>query len=198
MAERDGHCDILLVKELVTGNEKAFLSLFNAYRKEVYAYSLSILKSKALAEEIVQDVFLQIWMKRETLDSSRSLRPFLITITKNKTLDFLKKAANDRKLREAVFYSRQKADNPTYRIMREADLDAIKEEALALLSPRRKLIFKMSRYDGKSYEEIGRELGITTNTVKSHMRKALETLREFLLNNGDVALILLFLASDWV
>ncbi|WP_422080761.1 RNA polymerase sigma factor [Ulvibacterium sp.] len=197
MAELEGNNDKLLIKELITGNEKAFLSLFNAYHKEVYAYSLSILKSKTWAEEIVQDVFLQIWMKRDTLDVSRSLRPFIMTVTKNKTLDFLRKAANDRKLREAFFYSRQKVDNPTFRMMREADLEVIKTEALSLLPPRRKLIFEMSRNDGKSYEEIGQELGIAPNTVKSQMHKALKTLREFVLTNGDFALIILYLASDW-
>ncbi len=197
MKERDIHSEKLLVQELIAGNERAFRTLFDTYWREVYAYSLSILNSGTLADEIVQDVFLQLWLKRETIDASRSIKPFLITITKNKTLDFLKKAANDRKLREEVFYSREMVHNPIYRKLREEDLETIKQEAIALLPPRRKLIFEMSRNEGKSYEEIGQELGIATNTVKSQMGKALETIRTFLLNNGDMALAFLLIASDW-
>ena len=197
MENKEIHSERLLVPELITGNEKAFQKLFDTYWKEVYAYSLSILKSKTLADEIVQDAFLQLWLKKKTLDPSRSIKPLLITITKNKTLDFLKKAANDRKLREEVFYSREKFYNPIYRKVREDDMEAIKEEALALLPPRRKLIFEMSRNDGKSYEEIGQELGIATNTVRSQMSKALETIRDFLLNNGDMALAIMIIISNW-
>lgn len=191
------HSEQLLVQELISGNEKAFRKLFDVYWKEVYAYSLSILRNEVFADEIVQDSFLQIWLKRETLDASRSIKPFLITVVKNKTLDFLKKAANDRKLREEVYYSRGKSHNPIYQKLREDDLEMVKDAALALLPPRRKLIFEMSRYEGKSYEEIGQELGITTNTVKSQMRKALETIRTFLLDNGDLAMAFLLIASEW-
>ena len=198
MAENEKHNEGLLLKELNRGNEKAFYKLYKIYWKEVYAYSLTILKSKTLADEIVQDVFLQIWLKRETLDPARSLKPFLITVTKNKTLDFLKKSVNDRKLREAVFYSREKLDNPIYQKHREEDLEVIKQEALSLLPPRRKLIFEMSRYENKSYEEIAKELGIATNTVKSQMQKALKTLRTFLLNHEDIVLIFMLFITNWV
>jgi RNA polymerase sigma factor (sigma-70 family) len=120
------------------------------------------------------------------------MKSYLFTITRNKTISFLKKAANNKKLREEIFYRSQKSVNSTERYMREEELKTVKKEALDLLSPRRRLIFEMSRNDGKSYKEIARELGISQNTVKNQMSMALEILREFLRKNRDMTLALLF------
>lgn len=198
MTETQTSSDKLLLKGLIEGNEKAFLTIFNTYRKEIYAYSLSILKSQTYAEEIVQEVFLKIWIKRKDLDMSLALKPYLIVITKNMCLNFLKKAAYDIKMREEVFYQSQKSFNPFYTGIHEKELDDIQKKALDLLPPRRRLIFEMSRNEGKSYKEISQELGISLNTVKSQMNKALETLRLFLLKNSDISFTLLLLAFKWL
>lgn len=198
MTEKQTTSDKLLLKGLIEGNEKAFLTIFNTYRKEVYAYSLSILKSQTYAEEIVQEVFLKIWIRRKDLDMSLALKPYLIVISKNMCLNFLKKAAYDVKMREEVFYQSQKSFNPIYTGIHEKELEDIQKQALDLLPPRRRLIFEMSRYEGKSYKEISQELGISMNTVKSQMNKALETLRVFLLKNSDISFTLLLLAFKWL
>lgn len=198
MFEMQPSTDKLLLQQLIAGNEQAFLTIFNAYRKEVYAYSLSILKSQTYAEEIVQEVFLKIWIKRNDLDVSLELKPYIIVITKNMCLNFLKKAAYDNKMREEIFYQSQKSFNPIYNQIREKELKRIQKKALDLLPPRRRLIFEMSRNEGKSYKEISQELGISINTVKSQMNKALETLRIFLLKNSDISFTLLLLAFKWL
>jgi RNA polymerase sigma-70 factor (family 1) len=166
--------------------------LFDAYRNDLYKFSLSMVYSEPYAEEIVQEVFLNLWLKRKTTNPELSMKSYLFTITRNKTISFLKKAANNKKLREEIFYRSQKSVNSTERYMREEELKTVKKEALDLLSPRRRLIFEMSRNDGKSYKEIARELGISQNTVKNQMSMALEILREFLRKNRDMTLALLF------
>jgi RNA polymerase sigma-70 factor (family 1) len=181
-----------LAQQLLIGNEKAFKKLFDAYRNDLYKFSLSMVYSEPYAEEIVQEVFLNLWLKRKTTNPELSMKSYLFTITRNKTISFLKKAANNKKLREEIFYRSQKSVNSTERYMREEELKTVKKEALDLLSPRRRLIFEMSRNDGKSYKEIARELGISQNTVKNQMSMALEILREFLRKNRDMTLALLF------
>ena len=198
MSKTSTYNEKLLVKQLLVGNEKAFRKLFDTYRNDLYKFSLSMVFSKPYAEEIVQDVFLNLWLKRETINPELSFKSYLFTITRNKTISFLKKAANNKKLREEIFYKSQESVNPTERYMREEELKIIKKEALDLLPPRRRLIFEMSRNDGKSYEEIAGELGISPNTVRNQMSMALETLREFLLNNRDIALTLLLFSRDWL
>lgn len=95
--------DNFLVNELINGNEKAFRKLFDSYRNHLYKFSLSMVCSENRAEEIVQDVFMKIWIKRGSLNPEMSFKSYLFTITRNKTIKFLKKASNYRKLREAVF-----------------------------------------------------------------------------------------------
>lgn len=198
MKERDIHTDRLLVQELIAGNEKAFLTLFNAYRRDVYAYGFSLLKSKEYAEEITQDVFLKVWLKRETLDANLSFKSYLLTITKNKTLNFLRKVAKDEKLKQEVFHQSQIAYDPISQGIREKDLEVIKQKAIDQLPERRKLIFELSRNEGMSYEDISRELGISMNTVKSQMGKALSSIRTFLANHHELSLVLFILMLDWV
>lgn len=80
--------DKLLVNELIKGNEKAFRKLFDSYRNDLYKFSLSMVCSEDHAEEIVQDVFMKIWIKRGSLKSEMSFKSYLFTITRNKTINF--------------------------------------------------------------------------------------------------------------
>lgn len=179
-----------LVKDLIAGNENAFRKLFDMYKNDLYKYSLSMVVSKDYAEEIVQDVFMTIWLKRASLNLEMSFRAYIFTITRNKTIKFLKKAANSQKLRQEVFYKSQKFAKPTDINLRETELEDLKEKALKNLSPKKREIFEMSREEEKSYEEIAAELGISVNTVKNQMSKSLGILRDYLLKNSDVVLIL--------
>ena len=179
MSETRNYSDQLLVSELKNHNEKAFRSLFDLYYQDIYGYSMSLLKSKELAEENVQDVFLKVWLHRENLNLEQSFKSYLFTIARNQAFNLLNEATNDAILKEEIFYESQKSyDQGDYSI-READCKKLKKQAIKQLPPKRKKIFKMSRKEGKTYEEISQELGISVNTVKSQMSKALESIRQF-------------------
>ena len=198
MSVKKNHNEVLLVKELKKGNEKAFRKLFDTYHNHLYKYSLSMVFSKIYAEEIVQDVFLKIWLKRENLSLHMSFKSYLFTITRNQTIKFLKKAANNHKLREEIFYRSQKFSNPTERYIRESELEQLKTAALNTLPPKRRIIFEMSRNEDKSYGTIAKELNISISTVRNQMSKALETLRCFLVENKDVSLVFVLFCQSWV
>ncbi|MGK4568548.1 sigma-70 family RNA polymerase sigma factor [Flavobacterium sp. 3HN19-14] len=83
-------------------------------------------------------------------------------------------------MKEAIFYTSEKSHEEGDYSIREADCKKLRKLAINQLPPKRKKIFKMSRKQGKTYEEISRELGISINTVKSQMSKALESLRLYL------------------
>ncbi len=198
MVHKETYQEEILVKELISGSETAFRKIFDKYRNQLYKFSLSMVCSEVYAEEIVQDVFMKIWTKRESLNPNLSFKSYLFTITRNQNIKFLKKAANNLKLREEIFYRSQKFANLTERYIRESELEELKEEALNLLPPKRRVIFEMSRNDGKSYEDIGTELGISPNTVRNQMSRALETLRNFLLDQKDITLTLFLFATGWL
>ena len=187
----EDNTDRLLVTELISGNEAAFKMLFEKYQGDIYAYSRSLLKSDANAQEIVQDVFLKVWMNCEQLNPQLSFKAYLFTIARNMALNSLNKAANSKSLREELFHHSQKDSNPTQDLLFDADYEQIKEQALLNLPPKRRMIFIMSRNEGKSYEEISDELGISVNTVKSQMSKALESIRGYLRINTDLTFCLL-------
>ncbi|MEX0313714.1 MAG: RNA polymerase sigma factor [Allomuricauda sp.] len=189
MSARDTYEEKLLVKELLAGNEKAFGKLFETYRNIIYAYTLSLLKSEFYAEGIVQEVFLKVWMHRDRLNPELSFKSYLFTIARNQTFNFLQKAANDQKLREEIFYKKQKFHTRTDNLVLEAELQLLTERAINQLPPKRKLIFTMSRNQEKTYEDISKELGISVNTVKNQMSKALETIRNFMQVHGDITFI---------
>ena len=188
----------LLAQELKKNNRKAFRKLFDTYRGDVYAYSLSMLKTKAHAEEIVQDVFLKIWQHREKLNPDLSFKAYLFTITRNLTFNFIRKAANDRKLRGEVFYNSQKSRDSLNDKILEIDYEILKSKAINQLPPKRKRIFELSRNEGMSYEEISKYQGISISTVKGQMSKALSAIKIFLHTNGDISLIITLLSSRWL
>ena len=179
MPDTKNHSEQLLVSELKNGNEKAFRQLFDLYYQDIYGYSISLLKSKEAAEENVQDVFMKVWLHRENLNPDQSFKAYIFTIARNQAFNTLNKAANDLALKEAVFYESQKSHEYGDYSIREADCKKLRKQAMKQLPPKRKQIFKMSRKKGMSYEEISQELGISINTVRNQMSKALESMRVF-------------------
>ncbi|TDO83698.1 RNA polymerase sigma-70 factor (ECF subfamily) [Flavobacterium chryseum] len=179
MLEAKDNSEKLLVSELKRGNEKAFRKLFDLYHQDIYGYSISILKSKEAAEENVQDVFMKVWQNRENLNLEQSFKAYIFTIARNQAFNFLNKAVNEVLLKEEIFYESQKSHEQGDYGIREADCKKLRKEAMKQLPPKRKQIFKMSRKKGMSYEEISQELGISINTVKNQMSKALESMRVF-------------------
>lgn len=190
--------DRLLVGLLIKGNEDAFGKLYLKYKDDIYAFSLSMLKTPAYAEEIVQEVFLKVWLNRNDLNPDLSFKSFVFTITRNLTFNFLNKASNERDLHKEIFYKAQKVSNTTDRIIDEADYDLLKQKAIDTLPPKRKIIFKKSRIEGQSYEEISSELGVSMSTVKNQMSKALASIRDYLEVNSDVTTYMLILIAGWI
>lgn len=198
MSETKAINNKLLVTQLMMGNEKAFSALFNTYCNDVYAYSLSMLKNQVFAEEIVQDVFLNIWLHRERLNVDLSFKSYVFTITRNLTFNLISKIANGHKLKEEVFYVSQKSYSPVEDILAEADYDIIKKKAIEQLPPKRRIIFEMSRNEEMSYEEISQKLNISVSTVKGQMSKALADIRVFLQNYDDVKMLIILISSHWL
>lgn len=190
--------DSLLIQEIIKGNEQAFKQIFMRYKDQVYTYSLSILKNEANAQNIVQEVFLKVWLNRNKLDADLSFKSYLFTIAKNQCFNSFKRLANEREFKEYLQsnISHTNSDNPENRLD-EFYYRKIKYEAINSLPPKRKMIFQKSRIEGLSYEEISDELGISLSTVKNQMSKALENIRTYLQKHTDITtgLFLLFIFS---
>jgi RNA polymerase sigma-70 factor (family 1) len=162
-------------------NESAFNELFKRHREKLYHYLIKITHSEQIAEEIVIDVFVKIWIGRKLLANITSLEGFLITVAKNKGLDFLRTTARHQRLRE--IYSKTMdttLDKPADEMMIDAEAVALLNSAVNQLPPQRRLVYKMRNEKQMSYEEIALALNLSKNTVRNQLSSASSSIAEFL------------------
>ncbi|RAJ04041.1 RNA polymerase sigma-70 factor (ECF subfamily) [Chitinophaga skermanii] len=165
------------IAQVKEGSTTAFYQLFNTWKDPLFGYALKLCRTRDMAEEAVQEVFMRIWMHREKLDPSQNIQAYLYTAIRNSVFNSLKKAAIERRLKSGVSYHQSDTDNTTEEKISAADLHRAKDQAISQLPPQRKLIFQLSRMEGLSQQQIALKLGISTNTVKDQIVKANRFLR---------------------
>jgi RNA polymerase sigma-70 factor (ECF subfamily) len=184
---------------LQKGDSDAFLELYNQYHPALYHYVLRFVKSPAIAEDVLQDVFLKIWEIRARIDAQLSFKAYLYRICRNSVFKLLKKIAVDENLRVQVMqqFAQSIADADLKVLWQQ--YEEILHAAVNNLSPQRQRVFRLCREEGKTYEQVANELGISRNTVKEHMVLAMKQIREHFEQYGDTPagfLFLLFLTTD--
>jgi RNA polymerase sigma-70 factor (family 1) len=165
---------------LTEGNRIAFKQLYLANYRCVFSYALKFVKSVPLAEDVTQDVFLKIWENKETLPEIRHFRSYLLTICKNLSLNLLTKASRDVKLREQIVQASELSSQETKHDLQHEEYETLLHEAIEMLPPRRRLIFRLCKIEGKSYVEAASQLGITSGTVNDHIVKATRSIVSYL------------------
>ena len=188
-----------VILRLQKGDSDAFRELYNQYHQPLYHYVLRFVKSPALAEDVLQDVFLKIWEIRSRIDPELSFKAYLYRISRNSVFKLLKKIAVDENLRTQVLkqFSQSVADADLKVLWQQ--YEALLQAAINRLPPQRRKVFKLCREEGKSYEQVAEELGISRNTVKEHMVLAMKLIREHIDQYGDTStyfILLLFLISE--
>ena len=178
-----------LLVRMSEGDEKAFGVLFHHYRQRIYSYAYHLFGSKGLADELVQDVFLKVWLSRDKVRHILRFDSWLFIIARNQVFDTLKLSAKEDSARKQMA-NLLDADTDTVEdqlLTKENEL--MLQEALSHLSPQQKLIFTMSRHQGMKHAEIASRLNISRNTVKTHLVHALKTLKDTLHFHSDGMLV---------
>jgi len=165
-----------LLYELSQGNELAFTKLYNEYKNVVFSTALKITKSRILAEEVVQDVFLKIWQNHENLAEITNIENYLFIISRNHIFDMIKKIARDTSIVVDTNY-KSTSTNDTEDAIKDDQYNVILNQIVDQLPPQQQKIYKMAKWDGLSHQKIGEDLGISTETVKKHMAQALKFVR---------------------
>lgn len=181
-----------LVQRIKSGDQAAFKEIFFRYKDKLLSYCFRFTKSEAIAEEIVDDVLVKIWTTREDIDLDRSFNSYLYTIARNYNLNFLKKAATNKALKENLFHYFEKYHCHPEDALIYNDLENIAEKAIAALPPQRRLIYQMSRKQAMTHEEIADNLGISRFTVKNQLVKALKTIRTYLSAHTEMNICLIY------
>jgi len=165
----------LLLESLKKGDDRAFNELYNSYREPALRFCNSILKDIEESENIIQEVFIKIWNRRETINPELNFTSYLFTIIKNRVFDHLKEVKKNEFLKEK-FWEKVLEYKAVDNEIKEERFAKIKE-AVENLSEKRKEIIKLNYEEGKSYEEIAQQLNISKNTVKNQLVKAKQVIR---------------------
>ena len=177
----------LLIK-LSGGDEVALQQLYYRYSAKLGRYIFNITKSKEIAEEVVQDVFLKIWNNKDNLVYSSNFDGYLFIVSRNHALNCLKKEIRKRVIEEKW---QQEADL----IVEEKDPDIlhlILDEAIAGLPPQQKTIYLLSRHQKLKYQEIANMLGLSKETIKKYLQRANSNISNYILSKKNTLFIFIF------
>jgi len=168
------------VKGLIRGDRECFSTIYDLFKNKIYFYALRITKSEHFAEEIVQEVFIKVWIHRDRINPELSFSSFVFKIAHNHSINVLKKHAYEIKASRSIEFKNSTPPTETEDQFVYQEYMTIVAEAVNSLPPRRKSIFNLSRNVGLGHDQIAEELGISKNTVKSQMVKASKFVKEYL------------------
>ena len=178
------HTETLIVEQLQTGNEDAYQYIYDRHYALLCHVANGYVKDQFLAETIVGDTIFHLWEIRETLEISVSIRSYLLRAVRNRCINYLN---SEWEKREIAFSSLMPdeitddkmtiSDSHPLGTLLERELEEEIYKAIDKLPNECRRVFDKSRFEGKSYEEISQELGISVNTVKYHIKNALASLQ---------------------
>lgn len=182
----------LLVSKLRNSEVKSFDILFGKYSEKLYRFSFSLLKNNEDSKEIVQETFFRVWEKRREIDSSKSFKSFLFTISYHLIIDQLRLKLKDQEYRS---FLKEYFKTEELRLNSEPDYETLNRQITAIieeLPAKRKQIFTLSREKGLTHKDIAGQLNISVKTVENQINLALKLIKSRLGN--DIFPVMLFLS----
>jgi RNA polymerase sigma-70 factor (family 1) len=170
----------LMLEKIANGDQYAFELLFSRNKDKVYGYALKILQFEPSAEEIVQEVFVKLWIKRESLTQIDNFGGYLRTIVKNETLNALKRIALQHKYYNLIQKDKTEVDTSTELSIEYHETKRLLEMAIEKLPKQQKQVYNLCHVDGFKQKEVAELLDISPLTVKAHLRQAIKSIKTHL------------------
>ncbi|MBL1407145.1 RNA polymerase sigma factor [Sphingobacterium faecale] len=181
--------DLELVNGLRNGDTSSYTEIYERYSGPLYLFVLKRWEDRDGAKDLVHDFFLKLWEKREVLEISSNLTAYLYTAIRHAMLNQIsREKVKTRYIDSFLSFLDTVEPKGTDYLMREREMQKIIEREIDGLHPRMREVFELSRKENLSRKEIAETLGISEETVKNHMHKALKTLKR----NLGVLFIYLF------
>jgi RNA polymerase sigma-70 factor, ECF subfamily len=156
----------------------SFELLFKQHYTELCRYALKLTRNEEVAEEIVQEVFVNFWERRDDINITYSVKSYLVASVRNRSINYLKLQLPKELKKEEVADTGLSADLSSSASIEYNELYAIVQKAIDLLPDRCKVIFVLSREEGLTYQEIADKLELSIKTVENQMSIALKKLRQ--------------------
>lgn len=174
------HTDQLLFARIAAGDEAAFRSVFAFYHEQLYPYVLSLVKTEADAREVLQEVFLRVWVQRAELPDVQNPGGWLRTITGRIAFTHVRKRLRYLEVLAELTDGSMEMIPASSDEAGIADLQELVARAAELLPERRRQVFRLSKLEGYSRKEIAEQLNLSENTVRNQLAEAMAFLQSYL------------------
>jgi RNA polymerase sigma-70 factor (ECF subfamily) len=181
------------LRQVAEGDESAFKALFDAYWDHIYTVAYCLTKSVLPAEDMVQEIFLKIWLGREQLKAIEQFENYLFIVARNHIYTALKKEHLEHRLRQPVLdWLEGQRDTPEQQLLFKESHQLV-QQAISRLTPQQQLIYRMTREQGLSHDQVAARLNISANTVRNHIVNSLKIIREYLRDHASPIVLILAL-----
>lgn len=193
MQDFSQYSDEDLMQEIKADNMFAFDALYGNYCKRVYKFGYSIIKSREEAENLMQDVFLNLWETRRRVKKNSSVKSYIFTITYNSAISIIRKKARESEFIEYLKSVQTINEEAVDVVFEYNELKSKLDEIVNALPKRQKEVYLLHRDEAMKYDEIAERLHISVNTIENHMSRALKTVREKMGDYSLFAILFMFL-----
>ena len=178
-----------VLQRLTQGDQRALQQLFDWHYVSLCRVALRLVHRAEVAEEIVQDVFVYLWEKRDDYQISTSAAAYLARAVRNRCLNHLKSRAARYDWSQEIQDYQHPVDTAPDDTLQVTELTAALEHILPQLPERCQLVFSLIRYEERSYQEVADQLGVSVKAIEYHMGKALRLIRQHLVRYGYAAIL---------
>lgn len=177
MSVYDGFSDAQLAAKLKTGDRRAFTEIYTRYWGVLFRHARKMLGDEEEAVDILQDIFAMVWNRAQDLDIRISLKPYLYSSVRNRILNKIRHDKVHAGYLDTLTEALEKGALVTDEQVRYRELAKQVEKEVASLPAKMREVFELSRDQGMSHSQIALELGISEETVKKQIHRAIKTLR---------------------
>lgn len=186
MSAENSYSDRQLLLQISEGDEQAFAVLVKMYSGLLFTYLVKLTKDRDIASDVVQDIFTQLWLTRESLKGVESFRSWLFVISRHHAVRMLKNIDRENKIRQE--WHQLQADPVNMEARDQASLkeayDNLVNNAIDRLPPQQKKVWSLARIEGKKYAEIAEEMHISRETVKKYLQIASLSIVDYIKSHG--------------
>lgn len=197
MVKIEEYDSVELIVQIKQSNHDAFAKFFRKNYPMVISYIYQYIKDKETSQDLAQDVFVNLWNYRAKLSPSRPPHGILKTISKRLALNELRKISHNINARDIYWNKMQTLHNPVEDQLLYDELFELTHQAVASLPLRQQEVFRLSREQGLSHEEIANTLRISKSTVNNLLVQAIKTVKKALIES-ELPFVLLFLFLNWI
>ncbi len=185
-----------ILAKIAGGDQRAFAILFKHYQRFVFSFSKRITHSDESAGEVVQDIFLKIWLARENLPQVKNFGAYLNRLVRNHSLNVVRQQLQEAKSAVAFSKNFSEADESTILQLDYNETNNLLNQAIAELSPQQRMVYQLCHQQGLKYEEAAAQMNISSQTVNAYMKDALKKIRSHFKKHAVVYPLLILSLFD--